>query len=284
MAGREQKKRHAVKARVRAAPWAAISQGNPIEKVQTKFNELSTKTKAWMEKQPAPVEIGLATLGQGIQGAFIGALMGQLTGDLTQQMGTAEGQAPGQPPTDAKLENMKAIAGGPMVQAKNFAVITGVNQGISTALKRYRKGKDDLVNQVLPAFGSGAAFSLVSGVGSDSVGGKVTSAVTSGLGFAVFQGAIYQVGQRFSPKPQDDLDYLHTRRVLQDLGLERYEKNLKRGQLNDRVLPLLTDSSLKDVHIPPGPRLLILEAVHRRRQESAPRKAVVPTAKTVVKH
>lgn len=50
-----------------------------------------------------------------------------------------------------------------------------------------------------------------------------------------------QVGQRFSPKPQDDLDYLHTRRVLQDLGLERYEKNLKRGHLNDQVLPLLTD-------------------------------------------
>ncbi|GAQ89050.1 hypothetical protein KFL_004830010 [Klebsormidium nitens] len=283
MASRDEKKRHAVKARVKPAPWAAISQGNPIEKVKAKFNDLSTKTTAWMEKQPAPVEIGLATIGQGIQGAFIGALMGQLTGDLTQQMGT-EGQVPGQAPgQDVKLDSMKAIAGGPMVQAKNFAVITGVNQGISTALKRYRKGKDDLLNQVLPAFGSGAAFSLVSGVGTDSPGGKLRSALSSGVGFAVFQGALYQVGQRFSPKPQDDLDYIHTRRVLQDLGLEKYEKNLKRGQLNDRVLPLLTDSSLKDVHIPPGPRLLILEAVHRRRQESAPRKVVVPAGKTVMK-
>lgn len=107
MAGREEKKRHAVKARVKPAPWAAISQGNPIQAAQAKIADLSMKTKTWMEKQPAPVEIGLATIGQGIQGAFIGALMGQLTGDLTQQMGTAEGQAPGQAPADAKLDQMK---------------------------------------------------------------------------------------------------------------------------------------------------------------------------------
>lgn len=47
------------------------------------------------------------------------------------------------------------------------------------------------------------------------------------------------------------------------LGLQNYEKNFKKGLLTDTTLPLLTDSALRDVNIPPGPRLLILDHIQR---------------------
>ena len=38
---------------------------------------------------------------------------------------------------------LQALAGGPLVQARNFAVMTGVNAGISCVMKRIR-GKEDV--------------------------------------------------------------------------------------------------------------------------------------------
>lgn len=38
---------------------------------------------------------------------------------------------------------LQALGGGPFVQARNFAVMTGVNAGISCVLKRIR-GKEDV--------------------------------------------------------------------------------------------------------------------------------------------
>ncbi|MCL7047369.1 hypothetical protein MKW94_014628, partial [Papaver nudicaule] len=49
--------------------------------------------------------------------------------------------------------------------------------------------------------------------------------------------------------------------MLSKLGLQNYEKNFKKGLLTDITLPLLTDSALKDVGVPPGPRLLILDHI-----------------------
>ena len=54
--------------------------------------------------------------------------------------------------------------GGPMVQARNFAVMTGTNAGISAFMRRYRR-VDDIQNSLVAAFGSGAGFWLVSGMG-----------------------------------------------------------------------------------------------------------------------
>ncbi|KAF6160469.1 hypothetical protein GIB67_019238 [Kingdonia uniflora] len=56
------------------------------------------------------------------------------------------------------------------------------------------------------------------------------------------------------------------------LGLQCYEKNFKKGLLTDITLPLLIDSALRDVKIPPGPRLLILNQIQR---EKAERKAII---------
>ena len=41
--------------------------------------------------------------------------------------------------------------------------------------------------------------------------------------------------------PAEDLTFLHTRNMLLMLGLQRFEKNFQKGQLDDLTLPLLTD-------------------------------------------
>ncbi|PSS32904.1 CDPK-related kinase like, partial [Actinidia chinensis var. chinensis] len=70
-------------------------------------------------------------------------------------------------------------------------------------------------------------------------------------------------GQKFSQPPAEDVFYVKTRTMLTRLGLQNYEKNFKKGLLTDNTLPLLNDSALRDVKIPPGPRLLILDHIHR---------------------
>ncbi|KHN02139.1 hypothetical protein glysoja_046465 [Glycine soja] len=159
----------------------------------------------------------------------------------------------------ASLKQAQALAGGPLIQARNFAVMTGVNAGISCVLKRIR-GKEDVQSSMAAAFGSGALFSLVSGMGGPN---QATNALTSGLFFALVQGGLFQIGQKFSQPPAEDTHYAKTRHMLNNLGLQSYEKNFKKGLLTDNTLPLLTDSALRDVRIPPGPRLLILDHIQR---------------------
>lgn len=49
-------------------------------------------------------------------------------------------------------------------------------------------------------------------------------------------------GQKFSqPPPAEDIYYARTRSMLNNLGLQNYEKNFKKGLLTDNTLPLLND-------------------------------------------
>ncbi|KAK7352976.1 hypothetical protein VNO80_18408 [Phaseolus coccineus] len=57
-----------------------------------------------------------------------------------------------------------------------------------------------------------------------------------------------QIGQKFSQPPVEDDHYVKTRHMLNNLGLLSYEKNF---------------NTLRDVRIPPGPRLLILDHIQR---------------------
>ena len=41
--------------------------------------------------------------------------------------------------------------------------------------------------------------------------------------------------------PSEDLYYAEARSMLARLGLDRYEKNFRKGLLTDATLPLLTD-------------------------------------------
>ena len=119
-------------------------------------------------------------------------------------------------------------------------------------------------------------------------------AVRTGAVFSLLQGAFYQVrswrreppralrhsgsragasqiGNMMSGKktPAEDLTFVHTRNMLLMLGLQRFEKNFQKGQLDDLTLPLLTDSALKEVKIPAGPRLRILNHVAYARAAAA---------------
>ncbi|CAN8252204.1 unnamed protein product [Cochlearia groenlandica] len=225
---------------------------NPIKQFQVKFKEVETGVKSWMSKQKLPVEAAIVTAMGGVQGAFIGGLMGTLSPEMPQSGGGLDPQAM------ASLKQTQAIVGGPLVQARNFAAITGVNAGIACVMRRIR-GKEDLESAVVAALGSGAAYSLVSA----GLQGQPMNAITTAAGFALFQGVFFKLGERFSKPSVEDPYYTRARSMLLKLGLEKYEKNFKKGLLADPTLPLLTDSALRDVSIPPGPRLLILDHIQR---------------------
>ncbi|PRQ60625.1 Mitochondrial inner membrane translocase subunit Tim17/Tim22/Tim23/peroxisomal protein PMP24 [Rosa chinensis] len=235
---------------------------NPIEQLQARFKHLDHAFRVWLSKQSVPVEAAIVTVTSGAQGAAIGGIMGTLTGDISSTLPTPPPQAGGlNPQTMASFKQAQALAGGPLIQARNFAVMTGVNAGISCVMKRLR-GKEDVESSMVAAFGSGALFSLVSGFGGPN---QAQNALTSGVFFALVQGGLFKLGQKFSKVPSADKDvyYSKTRSMLSNLGLDQYEKNFKKGLLTDYTLPLLNDSALKEVRIPPGPRLLILDHIQR---------------------
>lgn len=232
---------------------------NPIAQVQARIRDLDSRFRSWLKRQPIPVETAVVTTTGAVQGAALGGLMGTFSSDISSAFPTPPPQAAGlHPDAMASFKRAQAMAGGPLVQARNFAVMTGVNAGISCAMKRIR-GVDDVQNSMVAAFGSGALFSLVSGMGGTN---PVAGAVSSGFFFALAQGGFFMLGQKFSQPPADNVLYSRTRSMLASLGLEKYEKNFKKGLLTDCTLPLLTDSALRDVRIPPGPRLLILNHIH----------------------
>ncbi|KAG4172755.1 hypothetical protein ERO13_A11G017100v2 [Gossypium hirsutum] len=239
-------------------PSSMPQQQNPLQQLQAKFKEVENGFRAWLSKQPLPVEATVVTTTGAAQGAAIGALMGTLTNDISSSFQTPP-QASLNPQAMASFKQAQALSGGPLVQARNFAAMTGVNAGISCVMKRLR-GKEDVQSSMAAAFGSGAMFSLVSGMGGPN---QAANAVTSGLFFALVQGGLFQLGQKFSQPPVEDVNYYRTRSMLNSLGLQNYEKNFKKGLLTDSTLPLLTDSALRDVKIPPGPRLLILDHIQR---------------------
>ncbi|CAH8337328.1 unnamed protein product [Eruca vesicaria subsp. sativa] len=223
-------------------------QQNPIQQLQVKFKEVEVGFKTWLSKQSIPVEAAVVSTMSGVQGAFIGGLMGTLSPEMPQA----------DPQAMASMKQAQALVGGPWVQARNFAAITGVNAGIACVMKRIR-GKEDLESAVVAALGSGFAYSLVS----QGLQGQPVNAITTAAGFAVFQGIFFKLGERFSKPSPEDPFYTRSRTMLLKLGLQKYEKNFKKGLLTDPTLPLLTDSALRDVSIPPGPRLLILDHIQR---------------------
>lgn len=215
---------------------------------------------AWIRQQSAPVEVAITTAASAVQGAALGGLMGVLTGDMRSTLPTPSPAM--NPEALASFQQAQALAGGPLVQARNFAVMAGVNSGISCAMRRARGGVEDTQSSMVAAFGSGAMFSLVSGVGGPN---GAANAVMTGVFFALIQGGMHKLGKIAQPPPNDQY-YVNAKGMLHNLGLERYEKNFKKSLLTDSTLPLLSDSALQDAKIPPGPRLLILDYVKRNSQ------------------
>lgn len=102
-------------------------------------NRLKADFDAWVAKQHPGVEVAVATLGSAAQGVFIGYLLGSFSGlDPTQNNPNAAAN----PQVSAQLAALQK--GGPWGQARNLGVFTGVNAGLSLAIKKARGGKEDV--------------------------------------------------------------------------------------------------------------------------------------------
>ena len=131
-------------------------QQNPVQVVQAKLKELEIGFKSWLIKQSLPIEAAVVTLTSDAQGAVIGAIMGNITNDISSNIPTPPPPANLSPQVMASLQQAQALGGGPLIQAHNFAVMTGVNAGLSCVMKRVR-GKEDVQSRS-PFFSS--TFSL----------------------------------------------------------------------------------------------------------------------------
>lgn len=226
-------------------------------KIQDKPTLLKEAFEVWIRAQPPWAE-GLSSGFFGaFQGAFLGSIMGMVTRNTLQPGGGSQ---------------MGMNMGGPLQQARNFAVMTGVNAGLNTYMRRAR-GVDDIQNSLVAAFGSGACFSLVSGMGATASsampGGTpnpLMGAFSAGVVFALFQGAFYKLGEVVSGPKTEEHEYARVKAMLKHLGLSKYEKNVKRAMLNDATIMLWDTPALAEAKVPPGPRLLILHHIDQYRQ------------------
>lgn len=189
--------------------------------------------------------------------------------------------------------------GGPLVFARNFAVLSGTMRGVSDYIRLYhRNGVEDVYCGVGAGFAGGAVFTVVTNIGQigkpalqvgmppppANMQALVISAVQSGAIFAGFQFLAFKIGEQFnggdSPKKEEEESkYLATFEMLAALELTKYQKNFKKGSLDDRCLPLLSDSALSEVRIPPGPRLLILNQVSAMKEQLSALKNMKKTDK-----
>ncbi|KAM3367256.1 hypothetical protein ACQJBY_016087 [Aegilops geniculata] len=244
-----------------AAQSASRGGANPLAELTDRFRSLEVGVREWMAKQPTHIEAAVTTAFGAVQGGALGGLMGTFAPEGGAGLPVPQPPPGLDPKAMATFKQAQALAGGPLVQARNFAVMTGANAGISCVMRRVR-GVEDVQGSMAAAFGSGALFSIVSGMGTPN---PVVNAITTGMAFAVFQGGFFIVGQKFSKTKthNEDMNYSRARNMLSQLGLQNYEKNFKKGLLTDETLPLLNESALRDVNIPPGPRLVILEHIKR---------------------
>ncbi|GJS54150.1 chloroplastic import inner membrane translocase subunit HP30-2-like protein [Tanacetum coccineum] len=198
----------------------------------------------WVSKQSLPVEAAMTTL----TGAFRGAVMGVVV-DVLFEGGCSAGsiQSPSQggsirPEVLTFVGGYKPllqsfILGNTLEQARNFAVMTGVNAGISCVMKRLR-GKEDMKTRMVSGFGSGVMVSLVSGMRGPSV-------MSIGVLFAAVNCAMLKLEEHASPQQAEDIAPDKTKGMFSSigigLGLDHYPMSFNRGLLTENTLPSQTD-------------------------------------------
>ena len=157
---------------------------NVVKELGAKRDALVEGFKAWAVAQPPFVEVGMATLGGCAQGGVLGAVMGNLA---------KAANPPGSP--QASANPLMATQMSPMVQAKSFAVLSGVHSGLNVAMRKARGGVEDVKNLMVASFGAGVAFTLASG---QTPPGQnlAAAALTTGVVFSVLQGGMHQIGKK----------------------------------------------------------------------------------------
>ncbi|KAI3835223.1 hypothetical protein MKW98_020339 [Papaver atlanticum] len=214
-----------------------------LTEFEKKLKELKNGYDSWVAKQCFPVEVAVVTTSYAMGGAAYGVLFGTV-GQVASHVFPKHSPA------------IKGFCSSPMEEARVHAALQATCASVTCIMKRIR-GKEDIQTRMAAGFGAGAMFRLMTRMGRPYV---AADAVILGVVCALNAGTMHQLDQRHA---QPEVEYTRTRRMLSNLGLQNYEKNFEKGLLTDITMPLLTESSLKDVGVPPGPRLLILDHTER---------------------
>eukprot|EP01025_Chloroclados_australasicus_P028085 TRINITY_DN2785_c0_g1_i1.p1 TRINITY_DN2785_c0_g1~~TRINITY_DN2785_c0_g1_i1.p1 ORF type:complete len:250 (-),score=33.62 TRINITY_DN2785_c0_g1_i1:255-1004(-) len=214
--------------------------------------QIKVGVETWIKSQNPVVEVlATATMSAG-QGGLLGYVMGTISKSAMNM--SPAGQSP-----EVNKQMQMMHKGGPLVQARNFAVLLGVQSGLSLALKKARKGKDDIYNTVIAAAGGGAAFALVSGI--------PEQALFMAAAFGGFQGLFSWLGNRMKPETKDD-QYKQASYLFESLGLGKYSGKLKKGRLTDDTIMLWNNEALQEVGVPVGARLLVMHHLQQMKSKT----------------
>nr|XP_043609590.1 chloroplastic import inner membrane translocase subunit HP30-2-like [Erigeron canadensis] len=232
-----------------------VGNENPLKELDKKCKEYKIFLDQWVVKQSLPVEASIATVAGAVRGAALGISLTSVVDhvlpafNLPPRPATSKTNIPGCPPSLVPYQPI--ISGSTLAQARNFAVLTSVNAGISCVLRRLR-GKKDFETCMMAGFGSGVMSSLVSGMSGPSV-------IPVGIFFALLSGGAFKVKERaLNEQAKDAAKYKRVRRMLSNLGLSQYEKNFKKARLDDDAFFSLTERSLEAAGIPSRSTLDIL--------------------------
>ncbi|XP_026380207.1 chloroplastic import inner membrane translocase subunit HP30-2-like [Papaver somniferum] len=176
---------------------------NPITVLQTKYEELDNGLRGWLAKHESSLPVVAIT--SSIKGAAVGGIAGGFMGILFRNNASSV-----LPPYSCRRLNyqgmvsfqksQQALRCGPLIQARNFAMMNAINTGMYSVLERIR-GKEDVQGSMVAGFCGGVMLSIVSsGMGGPKM---ATEAVKSGIFYALVQGGVYQLlgGPKFFSQP-----------------------------------------------------------------------------------
>ncbi|KAL6662273.1 hypothetical protein ACP70R_000132 [Stipagrostis hirtigluma subsp. patula] len=129
-----------------ASPSAAalargMGGGKPLEEWSGRVKAIEAGFRAWIAKQHKHIEAAVATAVGAVQDRALGGARSPPTVGRRSPCRTRRPTRTRRP-WHRSSKPSDALAGGPLVQARNFAVMTGANAGISCVMRRIRGGED----------------------------------------------------------------------------------------------------------------------------------------------
>ena len=236
-----------------------------------RFPSLTPSVDKFVEDQDPRVQPLFRAAAAAVPATLFGVVLGKINGSA-MELNKGNPELANNPMMSAQLQAMEQMGSG---NAFRFAANIGALVFTQTAVTEWSKlgrgtGEEDVWNTVSGSSASGVVFSLVSAVGTPA-GPQLGSALGTGAMFGAFNALFWKIGRAMNkgktggkglngapPIPGADR-YEGVDALLASVGLSEYGKNFRRARLDDRCLPLLTESALADARLPAGPRLLVLE-------------------------
>ncbi|KAI3865077.1 hypothetical protein MKX03_017707 [Papaver bracteatum] len=176
---------------------------NPITVLQTKYKKLDNGFRGWFNKHESSLPVVAIT--SAINGAAVGGIAGGFMGIIFRNNASSvfppySGRRLNYHGMVSFQQSQQALRCGPLIQARNFAMMNAINTGMYCVLQRIR-GKEDVQGSMVAGFCGGVMLSIVSsGMGGSKM---ATEAVKSGIFYALVHGGLYQIlgGPKFFSQP-----------------------------------------------------------------------------------